>query len=88
VPTMIESGVPGFVAGSWTGIVAPAGTPKEIIARLNAGINDGLDSPAMQARFKQLAAQARPGTPEDFAAFIGTEAPKWAAMAKLIHIEE
>ena len=87
VPTMIESGVPGFVAGSWTGIVAPAGTPKEIIARLNVGINDGLNSPAMQARFKQLAAQARPGSPEDFAAFIGTEAPKWAAMAKLIHIE-
>jgi len=88
VPTMIESGVPGFVAGSWTGIVAPAGTPKEIIARLNAGINEGLNSAAMQARFKQLAAQARPGSPGDFAAFIGTEAPKWAAMAKLIHIEE
>jgi tripartite-type tricarboxylate transporter receptor subunit TctC len=87
VPTMIEGGLPGFVAGAWTGILAPAGTPKEIIGRLNAGINAGLTSPAMQARFKQLAAQARPGSPEDFAAFIANEAPKWAAMAKLSGVE-
>jgi tripartite-type tricarboxylate transporter receptor subunit TctC len=87
VPTMIESGVPDFVAGSWTGLLAPAGTPKEIIARLNAGINAGLSSPEMRARFKQLAAQARPGTPEDFAAFISKEAPRWAAMAKLSGVE-
>ena len=87
VPTMIEGGVPGFVTGSWTGVMAPAGTPKEIIARLNAGINAGLNSTEMRARFKQLAAQARPGTPEDFAAFISNEAPKWAAMAKLSGVE-
>jgi tripartite-type tricarboxylate transporter receptor subunit TctC len=87
VPTMIESGVPDFVAGSWTGVLAPAGTPKEIIARLNAGINTGLNAPEMQARFKQLAAQARPGSPEDFAAFIAQEAPRWAAMAKLSGVE-
>ncbi len=87
VPTMIEGGVPDFVAASWTGILAPASTPKEIIARLNAGINAGLNSPEMRARFKQLAAQARPGTPEDFAAFISQEAPKWAAMAKLSGVE-
>ncbi len=42
---MIEGGAPGFVAGSWTGILAPAGTPKEIIGRLNAGIDAGLNSP-------------------------------------------
>ena len=87
VPTMIEGGVPDFVAGSWTGVLAPAGTPKEIIAKLNAGINAGLNSPEMQARLKQLAAQARGGAPEDFAAFISTEAPKWAAMAKLSGVQ-
>jgi tripartite-type tricarboxylate transporter receptor subunit TctC len=87
VPTMIEGGAPDFVAGSWTGVLAPAGTPKEIIGRLNAAINAGLNSPAMQARFKQIAAQARPGSPEDFAAFISNEAPRWAAMARVSGVE-
>ena len=80
---MIESGVPDFIAASWTGIMAPAGTPPEIIARLNAAINEGLNSPAMRARLKQLAAETRPGSPQDFAAFITVEAPKWTAMARL-----
>jgi tripartite-type tricarboxylate transporter receptor subunit TctC len=83
VPTMIESGVPDFVAGSWIGIMAPAGTPVAIIDKLNAAINEGLKSPDLQARLKQLAAVTRPGTPRDFAAFIATEDPKWTAMAKL-----
>jgi tripartite-type tricarboxylate transporter receptor subunit TctC len=83
VPTMAESGFPDFVASSWTSIMAPAGTPKEIVGKLNAAINAGLASPAMQARFKQLAAEARPGTPEDLAAFIAAEIPKWQDMARL-----
>ena len=83
VPTMIESGYPDFVANSWTSIMAPAGTPKDIVAKLNREINTGLVSAPMQARFKQLAAQARPGTPEDLAAFVASELPKWQAMAKL-----
>jgi tripartite-type tricarboxylate transporter receptor subunit TctC len=86
VPTMIESGFPDFIASSWTSIVAPAGTPKEIVGRLNAAINAGLVSPHMQARFKQLAAQARPGSPEDLGTFIAAEIPKWQAMAKLAGI--
>jgi tripartite-type tricarboxylate transporter receptor subunit TctC len=83
VPTMIESGVADFVATSWTGILAPAGTPAAIVARLNAAINLGLNSPDMQARFRQLNAEAKPGTPQDFADFIATESPKWTAMARL-----
>ena len=83
VPTMIESGVTDFVASSWTGILAPAGTPTEIIRMLNRAINDGLNSPAMQTRLRQLAAETKPGSPEDFAAFIALEAPKWTGMAKL-----
>ena len=86
VATMIESGMPDFVATSWTGIMAPTGTPANIIAKLNAHINAGLKSPDMQARFKQLAADAQPGPPERFAAFIAAEAPKWAAMAKLSNL--
>jgi tripartite-type tricarboxylate transporter receptor subunit TctC len=83
VPTMIESGVPDFIAGSWIGVMAPAGTPADVVAKLNAAINKGLETPALQARLKQLAAVTRPGTPQDFAAFMASENPKWIAMAKL-----
>jgi tripartite-type tricarboxylate transporter receptor subunit TctC len=87
VPTMIESGVPDFIASSWTGIVAPAGTPREVVNKLNAEINTGLRSPLLQARFKQLAALANPGTPEDFAAFIAKEVPKWTTMTRLSGVQ-
>ena len=52
VPTMIEGGFPDFVASSWTSVMAPAGTPKDIVAKLNESINTGLTTPQMQARFK------------------------------------
>jgi tripartite-type tricarboxylate transporter receptor subunit TctC len=87
VPTMIESGVPDFIATSWTGIVMPAGAPAEIVAKLNGAINSALRSPELQARYKQLAAEANPGTPQDFAAFIAAERPKWVAMAKLSNLK-
>jgi tripartite-type tricarboxylate transporter receptor subunit TctC len=87
VPTLIESGVPDFVAGSWIGIMAPAGTPPDVVDKLNAAINQGLKTPKLQARLKQLAAEARPGTPQDFADFIKVEDPKWTAMAKLSGIK-
>ena len=80
---MIESGFPDFIASSWTSVMAPAGTPKDIVGRLNASINAGLTSSQMQARLKQLAAEARPGTPEELAAFVAGEIPKWQALAKL-----
>jgi tripartite-type tricarboxylate transporter receptor subunit TctC len=85
-PTLIESGIRDFVGTSWTGIMAPSGTPPAIVKTLNAAINAGLASSELQARFSQLAADARPGTPEDFARFIAAEAPKWATMAKLSDI--
>jgi len=87
VPTMIEGGVPDFVASSWTGIVAPPGTPRAIVDKLNAEINVGLKTPLMQERFKQLGAIANPGTPEDFAAFIAKEQPKWVNMVKLSGVQ-
>jgi tripartite-type tricarboxylate transporter receptor subunit TctC len=87
VPTMIEGGLPDFIASSWTGIMAPAGTPKDVIARLNAEVNTALTSPELQDRFKKLAAEAKPGTAEDFAAFIRREVPKWQAMAKLAGVK-
>ena len=85
VPTMIESGFPDFIASSWTSVMAPAGTPRDIVSKLNESINaEGLNTPQMQARFKQIAADARPGTPEErLATFIAGEIPKWQSMAKV-----
>jgi tripartite-type tricarboxylate transporter receptor subunit TctC len=83
VPTMIESGFPDFIASSWTSVMAPAATPKDIVGKLNASINAGMVSSQMQTRLKQLAAEARPGTPEELATFVAGEIPKWQALAKL-----
>jgi len=86
-PTMIESGLPDFVATSWAGLLAPAGTPPAIIAKLNTEANAAIRSEAMQARLKQFVADSRPGTPQDFAAYIAAERPKWVAMAKLSNLK-
>jgi tripartite-type tricarboxylate transporter receptor subunit TctC len=83
MPTMAENGVPGFTASSWTGIVAPPGTPKPIIDKLNRATNAALKEPATQAKLKPLEAQAMFGTPADYADFLKSELPKWTAMAKL-----
>ncbi len=87
VATMIESGLPDFVAGSWTGLMAPAGTPKEIVQRLNSELNAALATAEVKDRFQKLAAEERPGSPEDFRAFIAKEIPKWQAMAKLAGVK-
>jgi tripartite-type tricarboxylate transporter receptor subunit TctC len=83
VPTMIECGVPGYVASSWTGIVAPAGTPRPIVETLNAAVNTNLATAEMKAKLKTLGAAGLPGTPADFAAFLAVELPKWTEMVKL-----
>jgi tripartite-type tricarboxylate transporter receptor subunit TctC len=82
VPTIAESGLPGFEASSWFGIVVPAGTPPAIIARINTDVNQWLQS--SEAREKLLAQGAIPagGTPEQFAAHIRAETEKWAKVVK------
>ena len=83
VPTMAASVVAGFVASSWTGIVAPPGTPEPIVDKVNAAVNASLASPATQAQLQTLGAEAMFGTPADYTSFLATELPKWIAMAKL-----
>jgi tripartite-type tricarboxylate transporter receptor subunit TctC len=80
LPTMVESGYPDFVVTFWTGVVAPAGTSPAVIARFNGVINDGLRSDAMKASLAKFRVEPRPGSPEDFAAFIASEAKKWAGV--------
>jgi tripartite-type tricarboxylate transporter receptor subunit TctC len=82
VPTIIESGVLDFVSMSFTGLMAPAGTPPEIILRLNQELAAGLRAGETIELLDKLGVNPRPGTPEDFAAFIARETEKWTAVAK------
>jgi len=82
LPTMIESGLPDFVSTSFTGVAAPVGTPPDIVKRINSAINDGLTSPELGAVLLTLGVGIRPGSPEEFGAFLLTEVQKWAAVAK------
>ena len=65
VPTIAESGVPGYRTYSWNGIAVPAKTPREIILRLNREINAAIATPEIQKRFRELIMEPRTGTPED-----------------------
>jgi tripartite-type tricarboxylate transporter receptor subunit TctC len=83
VPTLVESGYPDFVIDAWTGLVAPAGTPRAIVDQLNATVNDGLKSQAAQENLAKFSAIAKIGTPEDFKSFLADQTVKWAAIVKL-----
>jgi tripartite-type tricarboxylate transporter receptor subunit TctC len=87
VPTMIEAGVRDYVVTAFFGVVAPAGTPPAIIARVNAVINDGLKTEALRESLKKLGAQATIETPEQFAAFIAAEMQKWTEIASVAGIK-
>jgi len=78
VPSVAESGVPGFDVPSATGILAPAGTPREIVARINAAINRALATGEVRQRLNAQGFEAAPATPEEFAAFLASEVRKYA----------
>lgn len=82
VPTIAET-VPGYVGEIWYGILAPAGTPPEIISRLNGAIVAGLRTPEVQARFAKLGADVVASSPSEFASFIQREIVKWTKVVKL-----
>ena len=82
VPTISESGLPGFEASSWFGVLAPAGTPSPIVAKINADVNKWLQSPEAREQLLAQGANAAGGTPEQFAAHIRAETEKWAKVVK------
>jgi len=82
VPTIAESGLPGFEASSWFGLLAPAGTPKEIVDKVSAQIQKMLQTPEMKERLASQGADGVGNTPEQFAAHIKTEIDKWAKVVK------
>jgi tripartite-type tricarboxylate transporter receptor subunit TctC len=77
LPTIAESGVPGYEAGTWTGVIAPAGLPRPIVDKLNAAINKALTMPNFKARFAQIGDEPAGGTPEEFAKVIAADSAKW-----------
>ncbi|HEY9446565.1 MAG TPA: tripartite tricarboxylate transporter substrate binding protein [Burkholderiales bacterium] len=82
VPTVAESAVPGYEAVNWYGVFAPAGTPKEIVARLHDDIARVLHQPDVQKRFASEGGEIIANTPEQFDAFIRREIPKWTKVIK------
>jgi len=82
LPTIAESGVPGYEAGTWTGVIAPAGVPRAIVDKLNAAINRAIASPNFTARFSQIGDEPAGGTPEDFAKVIAADSAKWADVVR------
>lgn len=82
VPTINESGYKGFDAVTWFGLLAPAGTPKDVIAKLNAEFNKALQQPELAKRLGDEGADPAGGTPEQFAALIKAEIPRWGKVVK------
>jgi tripartite-type tricarboxylate transporter receptor subunit TctC len=77
VPTLHESGVPHFLAASWFGMFAPRHTSRALIARLNEALVGILRAPPVQRDLLNIGAEANPGTPEEFGAFLRSEIGKW-----------
>jgi tripartite-type tricarboxylate transporter receptor subunit TctC len=82
VPTMMEAGFAGFPQGSWTALVAPAATPADVVARLNATINEGLRSSELRDAFVKLGAEIKIDTPHELGALLAEELRKWAEVVK------
>jgi tripartite-type tricarboxylate transporter receptor subunit TctC len=82
IPTLAEGGVPGFVAESWFGVMAPAGTPETVIARLNGEINRILHSPEFVKLLEEQGGRVVGGTPQQFGEHIRQETLKWASVVK------
>jgi len=82
LPTVSESGLPGFEAITWHGVVVPRATPAPLVERLNADILQALRSRDLRERLESLGAELAPGSPQDFADYIAREIPKWAKVVQ------
>jgi tripartite-type tricarboxylate transporter receptor subunit TctC len=82
VPTIADSGFPGFEAGSWFGVFAPRGTPPDIIAAINKATNEVIAEKAVEARMVDEGADPAGGTPEKFGSFVKSEYEKWRTVVK------
>jgi tripartite-type tricarboxylate transporter receptor subunit TctC len=88
VPTLAESGLPGFEASLYYGLVAPAGTPRPVIDKLNTELRAALASEEVKKQLAQDGTEITPGTPEDYADFIDKDEKKWAELVKASGVEQ
>ena len=86
VPTISEAGVPGFEVLSWYGLLAPAGTPAEIITRLNQDVTRGLNEVDSVERIRAIGAEPMKSTPAEFGAFLKKEIAKWAGVIRTANV--
>ncbi len=86
IPTMIESGYPDYVLSFWTGILAPAGTPADIVDKLNGAVVAGLRSAETKQNLAKFSVEPHITTPQEFGAFLAAEARKWADIVKRTNI--
>ena len=82
IPTMIEAGVPDYEVTTFYGVVAPAGTPADIVARLNAAINEGIGARGDQRQDHGARRSARAWKPGEFSSFMAAQLAKWSEVAK------
>ncbi len=82
LPTVAESGLPGYEVAGWFGVFAPAGTPREVVNKLSTEISRILALPDVKARYSALGAEPGPGNPDEFAAFLKSEITKWAKVIR------
>jgi tripartite-type tricarboxylate transporter receptor subunit TctC len=87
LPTVAESGVPGFEAIQWVGLLAAAGTPRPIVDRLNAEVDRALRDPDLVAKLAQQGINPAGGTPEDFQKVISSEIRQWTEVARAANIK-
>jgi tripartite-type tricarboxylate transporter receptor subunit TctC len=87
VPTVVEAGFPKLQSPFWLGVVAPAGTPSDVIAKLNAAFRQALAAPETRARLDTLGAEIKIGTPQDFEKMLAAELAQWTGVVKAAHIK-
>ena len=82
VPTIDESGLKGFDGGSWQGVIAPAGTPRDMVNKVNADLVKMLNSPSMKEKILAMGGITLGDTPDEFTAYVRAEVDKWAKVVK------
>jgi tripartite-type tricarboxylate transporter receptor subunit TctC len=82
LPTIAEAGVAGYESNSWVGLVAPAGTPSDIVSKVNAALVESLNDPTVKGKLLDIGGEPMPGKPDQFGRFISAETGKWARIIK------
>ncbi len=82
LPTIAEAGVPGYLAPTWTGVIAPSGVPRPVVDKLNTAINRALTSESFKEKFAKIGDEPAGGTPEEFTAIIKADSAKWGEVVQ------